>query len=63
MKLKASMLIVLSTFGMSSYSHSQNHSETITQTPTAEQAPITQLPELSLTAVSVEELPTVTTIN
>lgn len=56
MKLKVSMLIVLSTFSVSSYSQ--------TQTSTTEQAPVTQLPTLSLTAISAdEELPSVTTLS
>lgn len=67
MKLKASMLIVLSTFGMSTYSYSQSITQSQPQAPsqssTSEQTPITQLPELSLTAVSVEDLPSVTTLN
>ena len=56
MKLKVSMLIVLSTFSIPSYSQ--------TQTSTTEQAPVTQLPTLSLTAISAdEELPSVTTLS
>lgn len=58
MKLKASMLIVLSTFSVSSYSQSESASISDSSVPVAE------LPGLSLIAVGTdEELPTVSTID
>ena len=57
MKLKVFMLIVLSAFSMPSYSQTQIST-------TTEQAPVTLLPTLSLTAISAdEELPSVTTLS
>ena len=58
MKLKASMLIVLSTFSVSSYSQSESASISDSSVPVAE------LPGFSLIAVGTdEELPTVSTID
>ena len=56
MKLNISMLIVLSTFSMPSYSQSLTP-------PPSEQAPVTELPGLSLTTIGVDdELPSITTL-
>ena len=57
MKLNISMLIVLSTFSMPSYSQS------LTPPPPSEQVPVTELPGLSLTTIGVDDgLPSVTTL-
>ena len=56
MKLNISMLIVLSTFSIPSYSQSLTP-------PPSEQVPVTELPGLSLTTIGVDdELPSVTTL-
>ena len=56
MKLNISMLIVLSTFSIPSYSQSLTP-------PPSEQVPVTELPGLSLTTIGVDDgLPSVTTL-